>query len=211
MSRYFACGLLALAGASLLLAQDAAVKSGPAPGSPLPGPFDCYNLNREAQGRQHCLVCEFGLRPSVLIFAREPKEKEGALTELFKKLDEALDSYKEQELRGGVVFLSPDARSSATEPAALEPDKVGEEAKARDGLFQRLEEQAKQYKNIFFGVVPPNAERLKPYNLKAAVTVLFYSRHKVLENFAFAEGGLSEPDVEKILQKVQQHLTSGKK
>lgn len=204
MSRIFMGGLVILAGASLLLAQE----SGPKAGKLLPGPFDCYNLNGEAKGRQHCLVCEFGLRPSVLVFARDvPKEKEGALGALFKRLDEAIDTYKDQELRGGVVFLSPDARSSAT-ATEMDPDKLVEEAKARDALYQRLEEQAKEYKNILFGVYPIDGPVMKTYSLdaKAAVTVLVYNRLRVLDNFAFAEGALGEPDVAKIMEKVQQHL-----
>jgi len=39
-------------------------------------------------------------------------------------------------------------------------------------------------------------------NSKAEVTVLFYIKHKVLANFAFAEGKMTEGDVERIIKTV---------
>src|SRR5689334_4356606 len=99
MPRRFLAGLcVTLAGASLLLAQDEAFRSGPKVGAPLPAPFDAYVINgpvvekakkelRESAppGIYHDVVTDFGLRPTVLVLAREPAEvKEAALGELLK-------------------------------------------------------------------------------------------------------------------------------
>lgn len=207
--RLSACLLLSL-GAALLAAQEEAVRSGPKPGTPLPAPFDAYNLNGKAKGRQHCLVCEFGLRPVVLVFAHEaPEGKEGALGELLKKLDDAIDAAQEQELRGAVVFLSPDARSSATDPDTADPAKLIEEARGREALLKRLEDQAGKVKNLVVAAYPaegPPGYELSP---KAAVTVLFYNRLGVLENFAFGEGQFQAEDVERIVRRLQERLSPG--
>src|SRR5438552_12518183 len=50
----------------------------------LPGPFDSYNINgAKGKGRYHCLVCEFGHDPVVMVFVREPEEgKDGPLNTL---------------------------------------------------------------------------------------------------------------------------------
>src|SRR5215471_10836708 len=63
-----------------LPAQDEGQKitSGPQVGKLLPGPFDCLIINGPKKGRQHCLVCEGGLSPAVMIFAREPADKKDA-------------------------------------------------------------------------------------------------------------------------------------
>src|SRR5437870_1482399 len=79
-------------------AQDEAFKSGPPPGTVLPGPFDVFVINGKlAAGRQHCLVCQNALNPAVLVFAREPAEgKDAALNDLLKKLDDAVERHQNE-------------------------------------------------------------------------------------------------------------------
>src|SRR5262249_32805822 len=92
--------------ASLCVAADEALKSGPQPGTEdkpvlVPGAFqvlsvvhaDIERSNKTVYspvGKFHCPVCEHGLNPVVLIFSRtipEP-DKPGPLTQLLTKLEE---------------------------------------------------------------------------------------------------------------------------
>ena len=116
------CINVRLCGVFLLLAtftgrEAEALKSGPAKGQDIEeGSFGAYNLNGKRKGSYHCLVCEYALDPVVLVFAKEPvKDKDQALTALIKKLDKAVEKYSKQDLRAFVVFLSPDANSSAND------------------------------------------------------------------------------------------------
>ena len=117
--------VILLAATSLLVAQD--------PPKPkfVPAPFECFNINGKAKGRPHCLVCKFGLAPSVLIFTKEPAEgKDGPLNDLLEQLDKlaALPDYEERDLSIGVVFLSPDAKDSTNNAAEEKSEELLKEA-----------------------------------------------------------------------------------
>src|SRR5689334_3150397 len=86
--------------------EGGGIKSGPPVGSFLPGSFQPFNLNGKiGKNRYHCLVCEFGLNPTVMVFAREhPEAKEGALADLLQKLDQAVETNQESYLHAFVVF-----------------------------------------------------------------------------------------------------------
>ena len=200
--------------AGWVTAQEAGLVSGPKVGGVVPGPFDSFNINgKKGKGRQHCLVCEYGLLPVVLVFAREPAEgKDGPLTSLLAKLDEAVERHAEANyLNSFAVFLSPDARNSANNAEEQDPKKLVDEALAREGLAARLEPRAEKLKHVVISFFP--AEGPKGYNInpKAEVTVLFYIRHKIMANFAFAEGKMTEEDVEKIVKTVDETFASAKK
>jgi hypothetical protein len=188
------------------------IKSGPQPGALLPGPFDPLNLNGEKKGRRHCLVCEYALHPVVLVFARDSGEgKDTGVNDLLKKLETAVQKYQKPDLKAIVVFLSKDAKSSATDAKVEDPGDLVQEAVARDALIARLTPRIESLKSVVVGLYP--AEGPKGYNInqKADVTVLFYLRHKVLANWAFAEGGFKQEDVEAILKKVDETVAKEKK
>lgn len=198
--------------ASLVVAQDGELPSGPMKGAALPGPFDCFNINgKTAKGRNHCLVCEYGLQPVVMIFARErPEEKDGPLAQLLVKLDGLVDRSQDQGFLGGfAVFLSPDAQSSATQKTE-DPNEIVREAKVRDALHARLAARAEGLKGMVIACMPeaPKAYKLNP---KADVTVIFYNRHKVLANWAFEEGKLTEDRIGQIIKTVEAAVAKGKK
>lgn len=200
-----ACFLLTMP----VLAQDEALKSGPQAGAKLPGSFAPLNLSgKVGKGRHHCLVCEFNLDPVVLVFAREPAEgKDMALNELLQQLEKAVDRHEAHFLKSFAVFLSPAARSSITDPDVEDTGKLVDEATERKTFMERIAVRADAGKNVFYGVFP--AEGPKEYNLdpKAEVTVIFYKRHRVLANFAFAAEKLTMPDVATVLQTVDKLIT----
>src|SRR5260370_32636088 len=75
--------------------------------------------------RPRCLICQFGLIPSVLIFAQEPAEqRDEAFTDLLKKLDETATEFQDRNFSVGVVILSPDARDSTNNAAENDADKI---------------------------------------------------------------------------------------
>jgi hypothetical protein len=200
---------------AVLLGQDEAKKpanpdkapSGPKVGVPVPGPFECLNLNGPAAGRYHCLVCRFNLDPVVMVFAREPAEgKDGPLNELLRQLNEAVEKHSDKRLSAGAIILSPAARSSVTDPGETDPAKLIKEAADREALLAKLGERADKVKNVIVACMPPEGPKGWNISPESDVTVVVYRRLKVLDTFAFAPGQLRDEDAEAILQKVRDRL-----
>ncbi len=202
-----------LAGGLALSAQDdGAGRSGPKEGAFLPAPFDCYNLNGPHKGRFHCLVCRYALDPTVLVFAREPEEgKDAALNTLLKQLDDATAELVRFQLHAAVIFLSPDAQSSATNPNEADPAKLVEEAKKRDELYARLSARAENLKGVDVAVYPAEGPKGYAISAKAEVTVVFYRKLRVIMTRSFGPGQLRDQDVEQIMAKVRETLEPPKK
>lgn len=211
MSRYLLSLILVGLTSALAAQEEKTVPKAGQAGSLLPGSFDCYNVTGKFKGRQHCLVTDFGLRPVVLIFARDmPEEKEGALPKLLSALDEALDKYQEQELRGCVVYLSPHARSSATESKIEDPAKLVEEARERDAMLKRLEAKADKLKNVIVAAYPAKGPPGYDIEPRDTITVIFYDRLKVVARHGYAEGQFRAQDADRIMQKVQEVIKKAK-
>ena len=193
-------------------AAQAPLKSGPQTGAVLPSAFDAFIINgKVAEGRQHCLVCQNALNPTVLIFTREPATNtDKPLTELLTGLDKMMAKHEKLALGGVAIFLSPDARSSATEAAPVtDTDKLLEEATKRRELIARLKTRAEPLKNVVIGTHPLAGPKDYHISPDAEVTVLFYAKIKVVANWAFATEKLTDNDVNAILKKVDDTLTQG--
>jgi hypothetical protein len=211
MVKYVAAlGSLVLVAAAIAQEKGGTLKSGPQPGTLLHSSFHPYNVNGPiGAGRYHCLVCEFKLNPVVMVFAREAeKGKDKALNTLIDRLEEAVAKDQEGYLKSFVVFLSPGARSSATEPKITDPNKLVDEASQHAALLERLRTRAKTLKHVILTCYPE--EGPKGYNIspQAAVTVVLYVKHRVVNNFAFPEGGLDERAIDEIMKAV--NALSGK-
>jgi hypothetical protein len=201
-----------LAGFLLAAQEEGTLRSGPKEGAMLPGPFDCYNLSGPHKGRFHCLVCRYGLEPTVLVFAREPEEgKDAALTALLKRLGEASEELARHQVHVAAIFLSPDAQSSATNPSEQDPSKLVEEAKKREALYARLAARAENLKGVDVAVLPPAGPKGYDLNPKADVTVVFCHKMRVVFSRGFEAGSLREEDADKILNKVRETLEPAKK
>ena len=206
------CGLFLLFAVFTALEAGEVRRSGPEVGTQIPGSFSPYNLNGKRKGSYHCLVCEYALGPVALIFAREPaKDKDQALTDLLKKLDKAVDENRRQDLRAVVVFLSPDASSSATDPKLSDPAKLVEEAAARDKLIERLQPRADSLRNVIVCIFPAAGPKSYAINDKAEVTLVLYNRFKVLANAAFGEGEFQQKDADAFMKTVTDTLAKEKK
>ncbi|MCI0680837.1 MAG: hypothetical protein L0Y71_01930 [Gemmataceae bacterium] len=194
------------------LGSQEPLKSGPAVGAMLPASFDTLVVNgKVAAGRHHCLVCENALNPAVMIFTREPdKATEQPLAHLLAGLDKIL--AKEPESLGGfAVFLSPDAHSSVSSEAEVDTQKLLDEAAKRFALVERLKARAKPLKHVVVAAYPDDGPKGYDIPKDAEVTVIFYQRLRVLGNWAFAKGKLTEKAADSILDKVDQTLSKGKK
>ena len=151
------------------------LKSGLQPGERLTNIFEPLNVTGPYAGEQHCLVCEMGLNPVAMIFAREVNEP---LVALLSKLDKATEKNRDVQLGSFVVFLSE-----------------------KEGLKEQLENVAKKqgFKQIILSTYDPAG----PEDFKVAkdseVTVVLYREHLVKANHAFRKGELSEQAVEKIV------------
>jgi sulfur carrier protein ThiS len=184
--------IVALIASRGILSAAEELKSGPQPGELIPGPFHYLNVNGAHAGNPHCLVCEFGLRPVVLVFARESPSDKSPLAVLLQKLDEAVERYKNAELRAGVVVLNDDFAKGET----------------RKDLVRKLETSAKDLKHVVVAVDSSAGPKEYAINKDAEVTVVLYNEHKVVANFAFAKDKLTEKDATAILSAVNKMIGS---
>ena len=207
--------MLVLLGCSFLGAQDTEkFVSGPKPGTFMPGPFECLNINGPAEGRLNCLVCKFGLHPSVLVFVKEPVAgQDEVVNDLLKKLDEAVDAreFQDRSFSVGVIFLSPDARDSTNNVEEDRSEEIIKEAVKREKLVERLKARAMNLKNAIVATYLAEGPKAYKLNPKAEITILYYDRLKILENYAYPSGALQTQDVEAITKRLQEIVPVKKK
>lgn len=155
--------------------QAADLKSGPQPGSEVPGAFEPFNLNGPSAGEESCLYCRYGKAPVVMIFARS---QSAGLTKLIEKVEAATAGTKEGDVGACVVYLdTADATKSTAKKLADE----------------------KKLKTVILSCIKP--VDIEDYKIAADadVTVLLYSKRTVRANHAFKAGELTEASVEKVL------------
>jgi hypothetical protein len=219
MFRPFAMTLpLFLLGTVLLMAQGTGGdRAGPKEGEFLPKPFGCYTFNGLHKGKIHSMVVDYGLNPSVLVFARESEDgKDGpALSALLKRLEQATVDYKSKQLHAAVIYLSPDAQSSATNSAEKDPAKLVEEAKKRDELYARVAKRAEDFKTVdvgVFGIDGPTIDKDYKLRRNTEVCVVVYAKLRVIMSRAYDEANnLTEAEVEKIMATVKDTVEPPKK
>ena len=113
-----------------------------------------------------------------MLFARDVT---GPLSSLLKQFDAAVAKNKDADLRSFAIFLTDDAD-------------------AMELKLKQLAEKEKVSENVPLAIVedlagPPEYKIDKD----AAVTVLLYTKGKVVRNFAFKAGDLREKDVKAIV------------
>jgi hypothetical protein len=155
------------------------LKSGPQTGEFLPGPFHVLNLNGPHASNPHCLVCEYGLGPVVIVFTRDVSKVAG----LLQKLDEAVASHQRAGLKSFAVFLS---------------DNFAKEGNQKT-LVQSLDKTAGELKNVVLAVTGPAGPEKYNINKDAEVTVILYKQLKVVGNFAFAKDKLTDKEIGEIM------------
>jgi hypothetical protein len=161
------------AGPAICKAEN--LKSGLQPGEKITTIFAPINVTGEHAGQPHCLVCENGLNPVVMIFAREVHQP---LLDLLSKIDEATGKSGGREMGSFVVFLSD-----------------------KEGLAEELGGVAKKraFKHVVLSVDPPAGPEGFSVSKEADVTVVLYCEFEVKANHAFRKGELNAAASERIL------------
>jgi hypothetical protein len=175
--RYGICCLALLVGGSLALADKP--RGGLEPGERT-GPYSATVSTGPNRGQSHCFICETDKRPAVIVFARKPTDPLGKLAQ---GIDRALTEHKKAQLRAWITFLSDDQ-------PGLDPQVVKWGRKFGLGTLPLA---------VFEDAQGPPAYRLSK---DAEVTVLLCVKQKVVRNFTFREGELTDARVTEILKSI---------
>ncbi|HEY7313970.1 MAG TPA: hypothetical protein VH643_31765 [Gemmataceae bacterium] len=162
--------------------------SGPKPGQ-RPGPYSALVSVGKDRGQLHCFICETEDRPAVIVFARKLSDPLGKLT---RGVDRALADHKGAELRAWVTFLSDD--QTALDPKVVDWSKKHALRNVPLAVFEDV-------------VGPPSYLIARD----ADVTVLLSVKQKVVRNFAFRAGELTDARVAEILKALPQITKTDKK
>jgi hypothetical protein len=171
-----AFALVLLVVAADLPAQEAC-KSGLPPGV-RPGPYAAVMVTGPQRGQSFCYICDTADKPAVIIFARTMSDELGKLAHA---LDKDLATHKSAELRAWITVLHEDQAS----------------------VDAKIVQWAKQHAvgtvpiGVFEDVVGPPSYRLAR---DADVTVLLSVKQKVVGNFAFRAGELTDVRIADVLK-----------
>jgi hypothetical protein len=144
------------------------------------GPYAAVISVGPTRGEPHCYVCETADRPAVIVFARGLDDPLGKLV---RGLDRALADHQDAELRAWVTFLHEDQ-------PAFDPQVVSW-ARSHAVRYVPL--------GVFEDRGGPPSYRLSP---DAAVTVLLCVKQRVVRNFAFRPGELTDARIAEVLAAV---------
>lgn len=158
----------------LLWAEDK-FKSGLQPGESIPNAFEPLNVTGDHAGEKYCLICENGLSPVVMIFAREVSDP---LTRLITKTDAATAKHHASTMGSFVVFLSN-----------------------QKDLDKQLREVGKKnaLKHIVLSIDEPAGPEGYKVSKDADLTVVLYNQHVVKANHAFKKGELTDKAIDQIV------------
>ncbi len=175
----FAVALVSLGAGAAGAAEPGPCVSGPRPGQ-RPGPYSAVVSVGPQRGQPHCFICEAADRPIVIVFARGLSDPLG---KLLRGVDKALAEHKKADLRAWATFLHDD--ESAFGPRVLAWSKKQSLRNVPLAVFEDVE--------------GPPAYRI---GRDADVTVLLSVKQKVVKNFAFRAGELTDARVAEILKAI---------
>jgi hypothetical protein len=144
--------------------------------------FEPLNVTGPHAGEPHCLVCENGLNPVAMIFAREVSEP---LVRLLTRLEAATARHQKAQMGSFAVFLS-DRQDLA---------KQLEQVAAKSGL-----------KHLLLSIDQPAGPDGFRVAKEAELTIVLYNKYDVLANHAFRKGELTDKAIEQILADVPKIL-----
>ena len=145
-----------------------------------PGPYAAVIATGPQRGQSYCYICETGDRPAVIVFARTLSDPLGKLV---RRLDKALAEHKKADLRGWVTLLHDD--QSAFDPQVVKWGKKHALRNVSLAVFEDLD--------------GPPAYKL---TRDADVTVLLAVKQKVVQNFAFRAGELTDGRIADVLKAI---------
>jgi hypothetical protein len=174
---------LLLSVASLSFAGEKKLVSGPQAGTDMPGAFYPKNVTGPFAGKAHCLYCEFGACPVVMVFARNTASP--GLDKLLKEVDAVTARHQNLNMGFCVIVLS-----------------------AKDDLEKDLVKLAREYKlkNTILAMDHPAGPLDYKLAREADLTVLIYDELSIHANHAFRAGQLDDKGVSTILADVNKML-----
>jgi hypothetical protein len=177
--RFFLCLILSLPlSLPLARAEDPCVSGVPV--GKRPGPYSFLVATGKERGQQTCYICEQheGNKPAAVVFARSTNDKLG---KLLARLEAAGANKKDSGYRVWMTLLAEkadlDALAAWAQKQGLKTVPVGAFEDA-DG--------------------PPSYKLHKD----ADVTVLLFTKQKVVANFAFRAGELTDKSIDEVVKAV---------
>jgi hypothetical protein len=173
----------------------------------LPGPFQVLMITGERAGMFHCPVCEYDLRPAVLVFLPDvdldPKQ-----VGLLQKLDALIAKYPAARLTAGAVFMNDGDYRKLIQQNIDNSAKV-KDLKLTNAINHKEEQEAKikklardaNLKNLTLGL-GSHDDVAKYAADKSKITVLFYLKQKVISIDSFDKDKLTDQEVEKVLKPI---------
>jgi hypothetical protein len=200
------------------------------PGDKIPGAFQTLavtlpptTLKPIAQpGRYHCPVCEFGLNPGVLVFAKQPDSAEeakgGSVTGLLKKLDAVIGKHPDALAGASATFGDggylkqllaelDDTTGVSTPVKDVDFTKAIEFKEKAEARLKELGKAA-EFKHVALSLGLPESYPI-PANNDARI--LFYYKHDVIFDESFARDKLTDAAIEKIVKTVDEKLAAVEK
>lgn len=154
-------------------------KSGVQPGL-RPGPYSFVLSTGTQRGQSCCFICETADRPAIIVFARNPSDPLGKLV---GQIDKSVAEHKATNLRAWVTFLSDD--QPTLDPRVV---KWGQQHAVRQVPL-----------GVFEDASGPPSYRLAR---ESDVTVMLFVKQKVVANFAYRTGELTDEQIDEIIKSV---------
>ena len=177
-------------------------------------------------GKIHCLVCEYGLNPTVAIFVRTDAKMLGAdsgVGKLTKQVNALIPKYRSDKLGAFVAFLRLDfdgkagtkivtvktKRPDGTEiEEKVEVDQEYPDDEKRDIYANDIRdlEAALPAPNVPFGLAPEKSKAISAWKIgDDEVTVIFYYRMRIIgQPWRFAKAAdLTDEKIAEIIKSIE--------
>jgi hypothetical protein len=195
--------------------EDSSAKKTGAPlkvGDNLPGIFYPYNVTGEYKQRYHCPVTDHALEPMVLIFYKNVDFSE-PLPKLLQQLDTAIEKNPDKRLGAFVTFLPDDLPDVAGSKEDKNQDTNSKNDDARLAIEKKIEQGAVDMKLRQVGLGLDHKSDVSKYGLndENLITVVLYTRLKIVAVYALAKDDFTEAAVGKIMADVADKLGAKRK
>lgn len=171
---------------------DPPAPSFPQAGAEIPSPFHSYNATGKRQDKFHCLVCQHGLDPTVMIFAPLPEAEPSApFNKLMQELDKLITKHPRERLGGFVVFLMP-------EMDFKDDDKREAQAETLRGWAKKAELKEDQVVLSLEKATGPEVYKLA----EGHTTIVIYNKLKVVTPFDF-DKPLTDENAAAVLKEIE--------
>jgi hypothetical protein len=163
----------------------------------LPGIFLPFNATGPYRGRFHCLISDYGLEPTLMLFVQDT-ETPDFFNDLLKQIDARLDANPAARLHAFVVFVTDNKTDLVTDN-----DK-------REQLARKVEDLANglMLKHVVLAIDTPRD--LEKYGLgEQWGLAILYRKYRILNVQPLTKDGRGEAD--KLLAEIDLLLKAAKK